>query len=276
MIIGFVGRNRVGKDTCADMLIDIGSQHNVQFDRYALADPIKDVARIMFNFTDDQLYGPEKDIIDPIWNIKPRDFFQKFGTEIMQFDIYKYLPQLEKTIPPREFWVQSLLDKIQKNNEYYGSCNVIITDVRGNHEARKIVENGGILIKITKPPNLPVPLPTYFKMSDDMSHEINHENISIPSENSAFIPYKQNNDNNTGDDNTSDDNNGNNNTRDNTNDNNTKSINTTTQHITQTEVDLINDEYISMTIYNSGTLKNLKDVMENTFFMLFDRLVTKL
>ena len=48
----------------------------------ALADPIKDIARIMFNFTEKQLFDAEKDMIDTRWNIKPRQFFEQFGEVI--------------------------------------------------------------------------------------------------------------------------------------------------------------------------------------------------
>ena len=72
----------------------------------------------------------------------------------MQFDIYKYLPTLEPIIPKREFWVRSLFDKIDKARIPGAVCdNVLITDVRGNHEAKLIVERGGILIHISKPDN---------------------------------------------------------------------------------------------------------------------------
>jgi hypothetical protein len=188
MIIGFVGKNRVGKDTSADFLINIVREidKNIEIKRYALADPIKDIARIMFNFSEDQLYGTGKDIIDSRYDIKPRDFFQKFGTEIMQFDIYNYLPSLKNNIPTREFWIQLLLQKIHYELETNSNKLIIITDVRGNHEARRIVENGGYLIQIIKPIH---------------------------------------------------------------NDNN---------HITQLEVDCIEDKYIYNTIQNSSTLENLK------------------
>lgn len=193
MIIGFVGKNRVGKDTSADFLIEIVKDINkdIEIKRYALADPIKDIARIMFNFSEDQLYGHEKDIIDSRYGIKPRDFFQKFGTEIMQFDIYNYLPALKDYIPSREFWIKLLLQKIHKELETNLNKLIIITDVRGNHEARLIVENGGYLIQIIKPNN--------------------------------------NNFNN---------------------------------HITQLEVDSIEDKYIYNTIHNSSTLENLKKQIE--------------
>jgi hypothetical protein len=101
----------------------------------------------MFNFTESQLFDAEKDMLDPLWNIKPREFFEQFGTEIMQFDIYKYLPNLESSVPQRKFWVYSLLAKIKPND------NIIITDVRGSHELEEIVKRhpNAKFIKITRP-----------------------------------------------------------------------------------------------------------------------------
>ena len=86
-IICLIGQKRVGKDTVADIIQEL----EPGFRRFALADPIKDIARIMFNFTEDQLFGAAKDEFDSRWGIRPRDFFERFGTDIMQFDIYKYL-----------------------------------------------------------------------------------------------------------------------------------------------------------------------------------------
>jgi hypothetical protein len=143
-IICLIGQKRVGKDTVADII----QSFNPEFQRFALADPIKDIARIMFNFTEDQLFGAEKDKLDHTWNIQPRDFFERFGTDIMQFDIYKYLPTLEKNIPKRCFWVLSLIRKIQIK----GCQKVIITDIRGLHElyAIKAVFPCARFIKITR------------------------------------------------------------------------------------------------------------------------------
>jgi hypothetical protein len=100
MIICLIGQKRVGKDTVASMIKSLYPN----FKTIALADPIKDIARIMFNFTEEQLYGNEKEVLDPRWNITPRQVFEQFGTDIMQFDIYKYLPGLEKCVPKRKFW----------------------------------------------------------------------------------------------------------------------------------------------------------------------------
>lgn len=143
-VICLIGQKRVGKDTVADII----QSCDPDFQRFALADPIKDIARIMFGFTEAQLYDAEKDILDPLWGIRPRDFFERFGTDIMQFDIYKYLPGLECHVPRREFWVRSLINKIIQ----LGCQKVIITDIRGMHEleAIKTAFPNARFIKITR------------------------------------------------------------------------------------------------------------------------------
>jgi len=143
MLIGLIGEKRVGKDTVANLIKEFDNEYKCM----ALADPIKDVARIMFNFSEKQLYEAEKDVIDAKWNIKPRDFFEQFGTDIMQFDIYKYLPALESIVPQRKFWVMSLLSKIKENDK------IIITDIRGQHELEEILKfnPNAIFIRIIRP-----------------------------------------------------------------------------------------------------------------------------
>jgi hypothetical protein len=144
MIIGLIGQKRVGKDTVASLIKEFVDN---EYKCMALADPIKDIARIMFNFSEKQLYEAEKDEIDNKWNIKPREFFEQFGTDIMQFDIYKYLPAIASTVPPRKFWVMSLLSKITKNDK------IIITDIRGQHEIEEIQKfnPNAIFIRIVRP-----------------------------------------------------------------------------------------------------------------------------
>ena len=150
MIIGLIGQKRVGKDTVANILKNIDAA--CCFKCMALADPIKDIARIMFSFTEEQLYDDAKDVIEPKWGIKPRDFFEQFGTNIMQFDIYKYLPNLETQVEQRLFWVHSLLSKL-KDYDNNTNTNIIITDVRGLHEICEINKFTGekaIFIRICK------------------------------------------------------------------------------------------------------------------------------
>lgn len=225
LIIGIIGNNRVGKDTASDFLSQYARKFfDINFKKYALADPIKDIARIMFGFTENQLYSDEKDQVDQYWKIKPREFFQKFGTEIMQFDIYKYLPdEFKNIVPEREFWVHSLFRKIQNNNDEY----VMITDVRGNHEAKKIIEAGGYLIEIVRNRN------SNNNNDHNNDHNINNNITMTPldiEENIGQI-----------------------------------SGHITVAHITEVESKSIKSEYIFKTIENNGTLEGLDAKVKSIF-----------
>jgi hypothetical protein len=55
MIIALSGLSGTGKDTAADILV-----RNHGFVKVSLADPLKRICRDVFNFTDDQLWGPSE------------------------------------------------------------------------------------------------------------------------------------------------------------------------------------------------------------------------
>jgi hypothetical protein len=61
--------------------------------------------------------------------------------------IYKYLPDLELSVPQRKFWIKSLLSKITKNDK------IIITDIRSQHELDEIYKfnHNAIFIHIVRP-----------------------------------------------------------------------------------------------------------------------------
>ena len=48
----------------------------------------------MFQFNQEQLCGNLKDELDFKWVFKPREFFQKFGTEYGQFILPEHFPEL--------------------------------------------------------------------------------------------------------------------------------------------------------------------------------------
>jgi hypothetical protein len=135
IIIALIGDTRVGKDTLASIL----TTPEYGFNRLAFADPIKDVAKSLFQFTDDQCSGNDKDILDERWNITPRQFFQQFGTEIMQRDIYNYLPSLSSSIPPRHFWSLRLIKQMKFIIMNSDIRKFVITDVRFCHELEDLL-----------------------------------------------------------------------------------------------------------------------------------------
>ena len=147
VLIGLIGEAGSGKDTSADYL-----KNKYPITLYALGNPIKEITRHMFLFSDEQLYGKLKNVVDERWGVTPRETWQVIGTNIMQFQIYGLLPHLINTVPVREFWIhhfkmwyKQLLESDSKNE------NVIVTDIRFQHEADTIKQLGGYLIKIERP-----------------------------------------------------------------------------------------------------------------------------
>jgi hypothetical protein len=145
MIIGLSGKKRVGKDTVADYLVS-----KYGFIKYSFADPIKEVAKILFEFSENQLYGDKKEEIDLRWNISPRDFFQKFGTDYMQYQFPKDFPKSNEVINDKCFWVKRFhiwyLAQKKKNPD----IKIVITDVRFEHEYDYLIDEDAMIIKITK------------------------------------------------------------------------------------------------------------------------------
>lgn len=134
MIIGLIGNQRVGKDTVADYLVS-----NYNFKKYSFADPIKKVAKTIFNWNDEQCYGPSKDILDTESGIVPRDFFKWFGTDIMQYQFDTIFT--DKSLPSRSIWAYSILNDIKTKLLYNPNQNIIITDFRFNHEYKLALES---------------------------------------------------------------------------------------------------------------------------------------
>lgn len=140
MIVGCVGRKRHGKDTIGDYLT---SKYN--YEKYSFANPLKRGAMEMFGFTEEQVFGDLKDEVDPLWGCTPRMVLQVLGTELLQYDIHKYIPSFQQI--GRSIWVKNF-------NRYYTNNpgkNIVVADVRFIHEANEIKSLGGIIIKVVRP-----------------------------------------------------------------------------------------------------------------------------
>lgn len=141
-IIGFLGHKGAGKDTAGEYLIE-----RYKYKRYAFADPVKEIARNMFDLSEDQLHGDKKEVIDIRWNLRPRTIFQRLGTELGQYDIHKLFPEMKGKVKTRRFWTY-LFEQWLENNK---NENIVITDVRFKHEIEVIKKYGGQIIKISNP-----------------------------------------------------------------------------------------------------------------------------
>lgn len=142
MIIGLTGKKQSGKDTIADYLVN-----RFGFIKLAFADPIKDICKTMFGFTNDQLYGNAKEILDETFNILPRDAMKFIGMEFRE-NMHKLIPNIHGDI-----WSLILLNKIQKLRQKDPNCNIVITDMRFPNEYQMLVSHfidSIVLWKVTR------------------------------------------------------------------------------------------------------------------------------
>jgi hypothetical protein len=123
-IIGITGRKYNGKDTVADYLV---SEHGYM--KISLADPLKEICRTLFGFTTEQLYGEQKEIVDPRWNISPRQALQYVGTELFRNHINGLLPDIGEN-----FWIISAILKIKAIITINPDAKFVISDIRFPNE----------------------------------------------------------------------------------------------------------------------------------------------
>jgi uridine kinase len=141
ILIGIAGQKYNGKDTIADYLVS-----TYGFIKISFADKLKEMCKVLFNFTDEQLYGSQKETIDNYWNIAPRDVFQYFGTDIMRNDIKKILPSIEN-----DFWIKCTFKQIDNFIKENNNCKIVIADVRFPNEVNAIKSYNGHIIRVIRP-----------------------------------------------------------------------------------------------------------------------------
>lgn len=169
ILIGLVAPKQSGKDTIADYLC-----MKYSFKKYNFADPLKEGIGKIFGFTNEQLYGDDKEVIDPFWGVSPREVLQKVGTELFQYELPRVMDEFKDM--GRTFWVKCFerwyinelnnfnskklkwSDFVTKNKDLSPShldskkpySKVVISDIRFLHEALKVKEFNGILIKVNR------------------------------------------------------------------------------------------------------------------------------
>lgn len=124
MIIGICGHKGSGKDYLANILKEYTGFKVVHF-----ADPIKDIISDLFKISKDELNELKNSEDTKILGTNMRSILQTFGTNIMQ------------EFCGKRIWVDLVLKE----------DNLIIADVRFQHEVDAILEKGGFIIKLDSP-----------------------------------------------------------------------------------------------------------------------------
>lgn len=141
-LIGIVGSKGSGKDTMADYLCDT---YNGTKDSFAKS--LKDTLKIVFNLSDEQLYGNLKETIDDRYGVSPRVLMQYVGTEMFRNMLGDISPKIGDNI-----WVMSLenrfieWNKLDINKDKY----YFIADVRMQNEIDMILKHNGIVVHVKR------------------------------------------------------------------------------------------------------------------------------
>jgi hypothetical protein len=198
-LIGIHGRAHSGKDTCAGYLHDRYADHWIE----AFADPLKAACKELFGIPEEFFYDQTmKEQIIPGWEVSARMAAQFVGTELVRENMWKLLSK-----DYDNFWVRRMAYKLQGTIEgdgvsYTAEDTIIIPDVRFQNEHDWIIDNGGIIIHLTRPElSGTVGLPAHkseagiqFTAPNSTYHVINDDTLDILflKLRSIFEPYLHN------------------------------------------------------------------------------------
>lgn len=155
-IIAVCGLKRSGKDTISDYLCE-----RFGYQKIKIAQGLKDMLKASFGFTDEQLETDLKDEVDPKWGVSPRLVMQFMGTNVMQYEIQKILPNVGRT-----FWMKRIIEHYLDKDD---TTKYVISDMRFVHEYEMIKKYSPLVIRVERS-SLSLPF-------DLHPSELDHKNI---------------------------------------------------------------------------------------------------
>ena len=134
-LIGLIGKAGVGKDTAADFL---SLDH--QYSKYAFAEPLYAMVNALIT-PHPGAWQDRKWKESPIpWIGKsPRQLLQTLGTEWGREMIHP------------DLWTNAAGRRLRAVMDFGMATGMVVSDVRFHNEADWILENGGVLVEITRP-----------------------------------------------------------------------------------------------------------------------------
>lgn len=139
-IIGIMGRSRMGKDSVASCFLELLGPENATI--YRLSKTLKQAACVLYDFREEDVEGPAKEVVDPRYGITPRTAIQGLCDFLMQ----KHGPH---------FFSKQVFHAYDRGA--FQHQHVIIPDIRYPHDLTEIRQRGGVIIKITRPYGMEVP-----------------------------------------------------------------------------------------------------------------------
>ena len=146
MLIGLTGKKRSGKDTVYQIINSISSNDpDMIVKRIAFADKVKEAASIILNISPAylELHKDNSNLIiklerGDLWlDLSLRNIIQRIGTEVGR-DLFG-----------KNFWIDQVLPlDFDHSNQL-----VIVTDVRFENEAQRVIDLGGVIWEVQRPDN---------------------------------------------------------------------------------------------------------------------------
>jgi hypothetical protein len=140
-VIGITGRKYSGKDTVGQIVVD-----DYGYTRIAFADPLKETCRLLFGFSNEQLHGSLKEVVDDYWGTTPRSVLQFVGTDLFRNQLEKVMPDVGEHL-----WVAITKKKMHDLWSIDPETKFVITDVRFNNEVAMVKLLNGVVWKVNRP-----------------------------------------------------------------------------------------------------------------------------
>lgn len=132
-IVGIAGPKQHGKSYLGQMMMDLWRHGRHGYggppaECLYFADPLKEAAQVIWRFSNAQLYGDQKEVVDPRYGVTPRRIMQHLGTEHA------------RDICP-DIWIQNLQGRLEDLMGLEGHDTlIVIPDLRFRNEADAIRE----------------------------------------------------------------------------------------------------------------------------------------
>lgn len=177
MLIGFSGKKGSGKSYFADYLVN-----NKLFIKLSFASPLKEITKILFNLSDEDVKDPiKKELINPKFNASPRELMQWLGTDIMREEFNK------KFNYSGSIWIDNVKDKVKTLLE--DNKDVVIDDVRFQNEVDMIHSLGGIVINLRNDLDNTLTNSTSTHSSENQKLTFNYEFVNDKSYSNTYDIY---------------------------------------------------------------------------------------
>lgn len=142
MLIGLNGLKQVGKDTCADYLVQ-----QYGFEKLSFAAKLKQAVAALFDLRIEDVERMKLQTEgNAVWVHAPGQYPRHFS---MRHILQRMGTEVGREIFGENFWVDQVIPPAATT--WHWNRKIVITDARFENELRRIHEHGGYNIQITRP-----------------------------------------------------------------------------------------------------------------------------